>query len=70
VVQRSVAYGQRLWKAQPDGGFSGFGSSPTILIFGLFGSGWMVGVAVHKSLEQRGQAIHGVVPAPGTGAGG
>ena len=39
MLQRAVAYGQRLWKAQPGGGFSGLGSSPTILIFGLLGSG-------------------------------
>jgi len=39
LLQRAVAYGQRLWKAQPGGGFSGLGNSPTILIFGLFGSG-------------------------------
>ncbi len=28
--QRSIAYGQRLWNAQPDGGESGDGSSPRI----------------------------------------
>ena len=28
IRQRSIAYGQRLWNAQPDGGFSGDGSSP------------------------------------------
>ena len=44
-LHNSVAYGQRLWKSHPDGGFNGLGNSPTILIFGLSGSGWMVVVA-------------------------
>ena len=28
VRHRSIAYGQRVWKAQPEGGFRGEGSSP------------------------------------------
>src|SRR5690606_7299605 len=44
-LQMALAYGQRVWKAQPDGGLAGFGTSPPRMMRSRLTSGLVDGTA-------------------------
>ena len=48
-AQRAMACGQRGWKRQPDGGFSGLGTSPGRMISSRRSSGWLGSAAENSA---------------------